>query len=253
MDVKLLKEVGLTEGEIKSYLALLKLGPSSTGPIAKESQLTRSKLYEILDKLGKKGLVSKYEKKGVIQFQAEDPKRIIDYINNKESNLKKLKSDVETFLPKLRKISDSKSKVQKVGVYQGLKGMITAHEHAYDKLKKGDEINVMGIVENQPEIQQIYWQKDHLRRDKAGIKVKMLFNKDTPKEILKNRNKYKLCESRYMHTNIKTPAFFELYNDTVNIGLVADDPIVVEISSKDIYNAFKEYFDEFWKRSKPFK
>ncbi|GAG26288.1 unnamed protein product, partial [marine sediment metagenome] len=47
MDTKILEEIGLTQGEIKTYLALLKLGSSSTGPIAKESQVSRSKLYSI--------------------------------------------------------------------------------------------------------------------------------------------------------------------------------------------------------------
>ena len=54
MDTKILEDIGLTKGEIKAYLALLKLGQSSTGPIAKEANVSRSKLYVILDKLSKK-------------------------------------------------------------------------------------------------------------------------------------------------------------------------------------------------------
>ena len=73
MDTKILEEIGLTHGEIKTYLALLTLGSSSTGPIAKESGVSRSKLYIILDKLEKKGLVSHIEKDGIIYFQSADP------------------------------------------------------------------------------------------------------------------------------------------------------------------------------------
>ena len=58
MDIELLKEVGLTEGEIKVYLALFKIGASSTGPIVKEAKIHSSKVYPILDRLIEKGLVS---------------------------------------------------------------------------------------------------------------------------------------------------------------------------------------------------
>ena len=61
MDTKILTDIGLTQGEIKVYLALLKLGKSSTGPIANEAQISRSKLYSILDKLAK-NILSQSEK-----------------------------------------------------------------------------------------------------------------------------------------------------------------------------------------------
>ena len=37
MDLKLLEEIGLTEGETKVYLALLRLGSTKTGALAKEA------------------------------------------------------------------------------------------------------------------------------------------------------------------------------------------------------------------------
>ena len=47
METKLLEEIGFSKGEIKTYLALLKIGSSSTGSITKESDVSRSKLYII--------------------------------------------------------------------------------------------------------------------------------------------------------------------------------------------------------------
>ena len=45
-----LREIGLTEGEIRVYLALLELGDSATGAITKK-QGFGSKVYEVLDRL----------------------------------------------------------------------------------------------------------------------------------------------------------------------------------------------------------
>jgi len=253
MDTRILKELGLTQGEIKTYLALLKLGSSSTGPIAKESLLSRSKLYMILDKLEKKGLASHVEKNGVTYFQAAEPSKIKDYIKEKEETISKLKQDFEEFLPQLEEAYEFPGKIQKVTLYQGLKGLVTAHEHTYLKLKKGEEYCYLGIPKNQPETHHLYWKRDHIRRSKLGMKCRLLFNQDTPQSTLKNRNSYKGCNARYMPTGIKTPSYFLIYKDTVMIAIPSEKPIAIEIISADVANSFKAYFEEFWKQTKPLK
>ena len=80
-----LKELGLTKGEIKVYLALLKIGISTKGPIASKAKVSESKVYEILDRLTAKGLVSNaMKKKGarqVKQFKAANPILLKDFLN----------------------------------------------------------------------------------------------------------------------------------------------------------------------------
>ena len=58
MNEELLKEIGLTPGEIKVYTALLENDLSRTGKISKLSGVHTSKVYPILDRLIEKGLVS---------------------------------------------------------------------------------------------------------------------------------------------------------------------------------------------------
>ena len=58
MDTKILESAGFTNGEVRVYLSLLELGETTTGDIIKKSKITGSKVYEILDKLIEKGLVS---------------------------------------------------------------------------------------------------------------------------------------------------------------------------------------------------
>ncbi len=252
-DSRVLAELGLTQGEIKAYLALLELGSSSTGPIAEASQVSRSKLYGILDKLEKKGLASHVEKNGIIYFQAAEPSKVKDYLMEKKAELERLEKEFQEFLPNLKALQKQAGRVQKVVVYQGLKGLMTAHEHTYLKLKRGEEYCGFGVPKFQPEPHHRYWKRDHERRVKAGIKCKLLFNQDTDNEILANRNSYRGCDARHMPTDIKTPAYFMIYTDTVMIAVPSDNPIVVEITSQEIADAFKAYFGEFWRMTVPFK
>lgn len=81
----------------------------------------------------------------------------------------------------------------------------------------------------------------------------MLFNQGTDKSILKNRNSYWKCDTRYMPSTIKTPAWFMSYADVTVIFLQSDKAVAVEIINKEIADSFKAYFDDLWSKSKPFK
>ena len=86
-DTKLLEDIGLTHGETKVYLALLRLGATKTGLLAKEAGVSSSKVYKILDRLIKKGLVGHVLKGKIKHFKALEPKRIIEYMEEKEKQL----------------------------------------------------------------------------------------------------------------------------------------------------------------------
>jgi len=55
---KILEEIGLEHIEAKIYLALVELGETTAGDIAKKTNLQRSTTYLYLEKLIKLGLVS---------------------------------------------------------------------------------------------------------------------------------------------------------------------------------------------------
>src|SRR3972149_2344557 len=101
MDISSLREAGLTEGEIKVYLALLELGASTAGPIIEKSKVSRSIIYQLLDKLMEKGLVSYIVKEKTKHFQAAEPNRLFDYIEERAVKLQESKKSVEKLLPQL--------------------------------------------------------------------------------------------------------------------------------------------------------
>jgi len=254
METKILENLGLTKGEVKVYLALIKLGPSTSGPITDKSGVSRSKVYNILEKLMQKGIVSYIIKEKTRYYQAEDPIKIKEYADKKEQEFQKRKKEIDKLIPQLKlqqKIDDSKNNIQ---IYKGFKGIQTITNKVYSKLKKGETFYDIGIPSFQEEKYHSYWQEeDHPKRIKLGIKVKMLFNPKTPKKILKNRNNYWGCEARYMPIQIETPSWFLIYKNVVVIILQEEEPIAIEIINKQIAVSFKEYFEAFWKLSKPFR
>jgi predicted transcriptional regulator len=252
MDSAILERIGLTHGEIKAYLALLRLGSSTAGGVSKQAGVSRSKIYMIMDNLEKKGLASHVDKRGVRHFQPVEPSKITDYLKERKEELETLEMDFQKFLPQLEVYHKDAQKGHHVTVYQGLKGLKVAHEHIYLKLRKGDEYYVLGVpVTAHWKAIDNWWVKDHKRRAAAGIGCRLLFNAGSDERVVASRNKTPLCQARYMPNDVRTPSEIEVYKDTTLIIMISEDPVSIEIVSQEIADSFRAYFEQFWKRSKP--
>src|SRR3989338_1980964 len=197
-----LKKIGLTEGEIKVYLALLELGASSTGKITKKSGISGSKVYEVLDRLANKGLTNFTTKNGVKYFEAASPAKILGYLEEKEEEAEKEKQEIQKIIPELILKQQHAPKTE-VKVYIGWEGMKTANEDILNSLKKGEEWLSMGLTE-QPESWEIYFTKKQKGRAEKGIKHKHLLNAKY-KSLYKKRKSLPHTEFRFLPKEFEMP------------------------------------------------
>lgn len=253
MDTAVLKETGFTDGEIKVYLALLELGLTTIGPVLEKSKVTKSIIYRILDRLIQKGLVSYIIKEKTKHFQAAQPDKLLDYVEERKKQLDESKDKIQELIPQLL-LKQQMSPKSEATIYEGFKGIMTVHDKRFQKLKNGDEYFFFGLPAKQPEYYHAYWKKDHQKREKLGIICKMLYNSTVEDSVLRNRNSFKLCDARRMPIDVDTPAWILGYKDVTVIGLpLADKSFAFEIVNKDVADSFRNYFDWFWKKSKKFK
>ena len=137
--LKTLQTIGLTDGESKTYLALLSIGTSTVGPIVEKSGVSSSKVYMILDRLIHKGLVSIVVKNNKKHYTAAQPEKIIDYLNEEQQKVERNKMLAKKIMPELRLKKDSVSKLPVVELTKGRKGTETFYDEVYANLKEGDE------------------------------------------------------------------------------------------------------------------
>ncbi|MBI2631761.1 winged helix-turn-helix transcriptional regulator, partial [Candidatus Pacearchaeota archaeon] len=71
-----LKEVGLTDNEIKIYLALLRQSPLNPSQLAEKTGLHRSYIYDTLERLLEKGIINNVIFEGKKNYQAINPRII---------------------------------------------------------------------------------------------------------------------------------------------------------------------------------
>jgi len=249
MNIELqLEEIGLNKSEIKVYLSLLKLGASSTGPIINDSKTANSKIYEVLQKLIQKGLVSHFTKGGVKCYKAASPNMILEYLNEKKSEIENQESKIRDILPTLLQFQKEKESEKEATIFTGPKGIKTAFNNLVDELNPKDEVHIMGVYEFGEKFLPLakYFQK--IRSNKK-IKAKFLINKSAQK-IAKEFRKYPPVEIEFMPEKMFTPAIFLIYNDKVIINLAKEMTFFV-IKSKSAKDAFEAYFQMMWKMSTP--
>jgi len=83
----LLQRAGLDDKETEVYLAILSLKMAKASQIAKVSKQSRSHTYLMLRALVQKGLVSEIDRAGVIHFVAEQPQRLLTYLQDRQQEL----------------------------------------------------------------------------------------------------------------------------------------------------------------------
>ena len=255
MDLKLLEEIGLTKGEIKVYLALLKLGSSKTGQLSSLASVSSSKVYKILNRLEKKGLAGHVLKGKIKFFTAMEPKRIMDYLDEKRSRLDQDRVLLAYLLPELEKQKKAAEQKTEATLYEGFRGVSSFFRNIVDELHSGDEYSVIGAyygAETSDDITKKwreFFYKHHLRRVAKGIKVKMLANFDIKGKIVETTQQK--SEIRYLPQYLITNMEIVFYKDKAFIALFTYEPKGFLIESEEAVKSFKAYFDALWKLAKP--
>ena len=240
MDTHLLEDIGLTKSESKVYLALLEIGSCTTGKIVDKSKASSSKIYEILDKLMQKGLVSFIIKNGMKFYEAAPSDRIMDYMHEKEEAIQKQKNQLKNLLPELELKRQMSKYESEATIFKGIKGIETAFFASLDLLNEGDEILITSVSLRSEILKRVFI-KIGKERVKRKITARALFNEPVKGEIqLKNP----LTTIRYVPIN--TPTGIYIYKNRVLIMPQSDDYLLIVIDNKEIADSFRAQFELQW-------
>ncbi len=225
MKEEILHSLGLSEKEIKIYLASLKLGTSLVQTISNFAGLNRTSAYDLLKSLEQKGFVSYTIQSGKRFYTATQPNKII-------SILKERQALVKTILPELNSISESVGKRPKVEVYVGKNGLKSIFENI---LAEAKEFSCIASKNQMLKLFKYYFPHFVNRRKKNKIKVRLIGDsKPIDKDASFKRIKKK----------IKTATW--LYNGKIAMISLNKEPIGILIDEKSFYETHKMMFDLLW-------
>jgi len=248
MDKKPLEKIGLTKSEISVYLALLKLGQTTAGPIVDEAKVTRSKIYDILERLKNKGLVSYITKESTKYFSAADPKSILHYLEKKEKEIHEDMESINEILPELMLQQELAEKKNIAEIFIGVKGMENAFNVLINEFDSKGTYYAFGAGkgENVKQIQ-LFFSRLHQQRVKKKVKSKIIFN-EASRGLFESQEKSKLVETRYLSGS--TPTAINIYKNFTIIAILNKEPITFLIRNKETADSFREYFKVMWNTAK---
>jgi HTH-type transcriptional regulator, sugar sensing transcriptional regulator len=239
-----LKKFGLSEKEAKVYLACLELGDSLASDISLKSNLPRTLIYDILERLIDLGLISYSIKDKKKYFNAADPNELIRIIKEKEETIREALPQLEE-LQKLEGI-----KRPKVEIYEGKDGMKTAMD---DILRSGiKEFLAYGSSRSSFEIIPAFMEEWHKERIKRKVIMKILYNntKEAREKVKSRTESLKYVDFKFMPIELESPTATLIYADKVVLQSWTKEPFAVVIESKDMAENQKKYFEELWKIAK---
>lgn len=242
-----MEDIGLTKGEITVYLTLLKLGETTTGKIVETAQISSGKIYEILNKLIAKGLASYMVKEKTKYFIAASPNRILDYLHEKENEVREKEAELQKVLPGLLAIEKAGEKEYETTLFRGFKGFQTAIFEALRELNKDDEVLAIGVTAKKEKQFNILWQKWHAERLKRGIRCRILFTeRGTPYYNI--FRKMRLTEVKVI-SGI-SPAATDVMGKRVLIMTHGNEPSILSIKNHEIAVSYTTFFNNLWGMAK---
>lgn len=237
-----LEKIGLTGNESKIYLTMYSVGSSTASEIAKEANLHRRPTYDALARLAKRGLVIYSISGGKRFFQVVKPEKLIEMIKEQEEEIKAI-------LPELNEKYKAKRTKFFAEIYEGNEGLKTIME---DLLREKEEWLTIGATGFRPKSFDYYLDVFAARRERAGIKRKVLMA-DTKegRTYYDSLKVQKMMEVKFLPKAIQNPQTIWIYGNKTMIMLTSEEhPLMFLIESKEITNSYRDYFNLMWRQVK---
>ena len=243
---KILQKIGLSDGEIKVYLAGLNLGPSMASELASSAKINRTLTYHNLELLEAKGLLRKSGPRHGQRFIMEPPSRLKSIIERKQKELGQMDKQLDRIIPELQSTYTPKALPSRVRFYEGVEGMKNV---AQDALKaEGKLVYVIASIDHLLNMFDLPFLQYFLKEaDKKKIKRKSIWSRPVEESLLPP-SEYR--EQRIAPKNFVFPSTMFIYDDKVLVFSSPSEKSAFVIESAEYAQTMKALFEQLWKKSR---
>ena len=242
MDTTILEDLGLTQAEIKVYIALLELGSSSAGQILEKSGLQNSVVHRALNTLIEKGLISYISEGKKKIYQATNPENFHDFIEDKKKRF-------DEILPELKEKQKIAKKITFGEIFKGKRGinqmyitLLSSGGKEYNTFGGGSEVTyeVMG---------ETWWRSIHTKRIAKRISCRQVFD-ETIRKFGNELNKRPLTQIKFLPKEYSQLQETIIIGDYVGIAIFTENPYGILIKDKIVADGYRKQFEILWQKAK---
>lgn len=241
MDLSILFDAGLSVNEARVYMALLDLGAASVAEITRKSGVHRVNVYDVIERLMIKGLISSIMKSNKRYYEPSNPESLLNLLEAKKENIKEI-------MPELNMIYKHRKRRQEVHYFKGPEGVMTVYNMMLEQNATlyaigGSSMNRQ-ILKHRHEL----WNKERLRRK---IHVKALYYEYL--RASKKSDKEQLWEIKFLPDKFKSPSMIDICGDLVVTLIPHPDKneiMCIVINNKEIADTYRNHFNFMWQFAK---
>lgn len=232
-----LREMNLSDKEVKVYLSLLMLGQSGVNLVAKKAALNRVTTYDVLKSLLEQGMVSSVIVSGVRQYEAVDPSKFLDSLKEKQAKIKAV-------LPELDALRNTLTKKPDIEMYEELGGLKSIFN---DILKENQEAWFIGDPKMLDSLQ-FYFPHFIKQKRKQGIFSKVITLDSPAMRKYRKTAPMKHIEMKFVKQSVSMTKI--MYADKVAfLTFQEKNSVGIMIANKDIANTEKKLFELLWENA----
>ena len=239
MALEILRKIGLSDGEIKVYSALVGLGASPLSKIHEKTGIERRNIYDILNKLIERGLVTYIEENKRRLFQISHPNKIIGYIEEKKHELDKTKEEIEKEMPSIIEQFKFKKPEINAEVYRGTEGV----KAVWEDMLNYREVYWIGSGRYVPKKLPHFFANWNKRRINLKVKWFNLMRHELRKEVKSMQYE----EIRFLPKEFSgNPTFIAVYGNKLVNFIFSNYSFAFVIENKEIAENYKKYHKYLW-------
>jgi sugar-specific transcriptional regulator TrmB len=243
-----LKDIGMTEYEMKSYQALLKYGAMSGRETARKSGVPPTRVFDILRLLEEKGFVFTISQKPMI-FQAVKPEIAVSgFVAKKIERLQNAEKSAVESLRLLERPEKEERLQEKIYVISGFEKMFEAVNLNTEKSTK--ELLVMSVGEKIPYSTEMAIRKA-VRR---GVKFRFISSRYDKENLVYLRKLQQMgAEVRHYKSENYSISVFDRKIASIIVKSPSNpkERIATFFESKDLAKALVDWFEVMWKKATP--
>ena len=250
--VRVLQHIGLDEGRASVYLATLELGTAKALDIATKARIKRTAVYDILEKLRERGLISAIKKGSRYFYTAVNPVMVAEIVNRQREEIKKALPEFEA------RYKSADAKRPTVRFFEDIEGMKTVSNETLEskeKLLRKFEVPPLSLKGREPDIN--FFEDYTNRRIERGIREQCLRDlrprgdiATLPELYLRHGDEW-LREVKYLGKEQRITAPMVIWDNKVIVAsFIGSDHYLLVIESSGYADMMKMIFAALWKTAR---
>jgi predicted transcriptional regulator len=237
-------KLGFSEGEGRVYEAIMNTEHATLQYIHEQTGIERRNVYDIINKLIHKGLVSYIDENKHKVYRVTNPRKLFDYFEREKEQIEDRQKTVMDELPKLQRMYESNKPKLDAKIYRGKEGL----RAIFDELLEYDDIWFIGGNWGMKKYLGQRW-CENWDRKRVEKKIKWHDIITQPSAFLSEpmSNKLKFYEAKYLPEEFSSPNVFGMTREFV-VNLYWGDPLfAVVIENEQVAKNYITHFEYLWK------